>query len=90
MRALADVYLSKQAVESAGLLDAAGIDQVLLRHGATSTPDSERVQLDAVINHMLSVQMLHGHFVATDVPKLARDRARELGWHAHELALASP
>lgn len=89
MRALADVFLSKQAVEVAGLLDVDGVDQVLLRHGSPDTPDSDRTQLDAVINHLLSVQMLHQHFVATDVPKQARQRARELGWHANEPVLAN-
>jgi asparagine synthase (glutamine-hydrolysing) len=39
------------------------------------------VQLDAIINHMIGVQILHKHFVATDVPAQARARAQELGWH---------
>ena len=80
MRGLADTYLSKQAVEEAGLLDSEGVNQVLLRHGDDSTPVSQRVQLDAVINHLLSVQMMHEHFVAGDVPQKASDRAQELGW----------
>ena len=83
MRGLADTYLSKQAVEEAGLLDSEGVNQVLLRHGDDSTPVSQRVQLDAVINHLLSVQMMHEHFVAGDVPKQASDRAHELGWTAN-------
>ena len=85
MQALADTYLSSRAIEEAGLLDDRGVQQVLQRHADTSTPASERVKLDAVINHLLSVQVLHEHFVATDVPLQARDRARELGWHADEL-----
>lgn len=88
MRALADTYLSKQAIEDAGLLNYAGVQQILQRHADSSTPASEQVQFDAIINHLLSVQMLHEHFVATDVPKQARDRAVELGWHADEPALA--
>ena len=80
MQKLADTYLSKQAIEDAGLLDHQGVDQILQRHSDEHTPVSERVQLDAVINHLLSVQMMHEHFVAGDVPKKARDRAQELGW----------
>ena len=80
MRGLADIYLSKQAIEEAGLLDSEGVNGVLLRHGDDNTPVSERVQLDAVINHLLSVQMMHEHFVAGDVPQKASDRAQKLGW----------
>ena len=80
MRGLADTYLSKSAIANSGLLDSEGVNQVLLRHENENTPVSQRVQLDAVINHLLSVQMMHEHFVANDVTKLARDRAVELGW----------
>ncbi len=89
MQALAGTYLSKQVIEEAGLLDYQGVQHILQRHRDSNTPISERVQLDAIINHLLSVQMLHEHFVATDVPKQARDRAKELGWHANELRLAN-
>lgn len=80
MRALADTHLSKAAVEVAGLLDPASVDQVLLKHAAEDTSDAERTQLDAVINHMLSVQMMHEHFIASDLPKRAREQAAQLGW----------
>ena len=80
MRELADVYLSKSAIADSELLDSEAVDRVLLRHENENTPVSQRVQLDAVINHLLSVQMMHEHFVATDIPQLARDRAVELGW----------
>lgn len=89
MQALAATYLSKQAIEAAGLLDAEGVEQILQHHGAASTPVSERVKLDAIINHLLSVQMMHEHFVATDVPSQSRDRARELGWYANEPMLTN-
>ncbi len=80
MRGLADTYLSKDAIADSGLLDSEGVNRVLLHHENENTPVSQRVQLDAVINHLLSVQMMHEHFVATDIPQLARDRAVELGW----------
>ncbi|MDV3351916.1 hypothetical protein SPB21_35505 [Leptothoe sp. ISB3NOV94-8A] len=33
-----------------------------------------------MINHLLSVQILHEQFIAADVPKIAQERARTLGW----------
>ncbi|MEM9908033.1 MAG: hypothetical protein AAF921_23725, partial [Cyanobacteria bacterium P01_D01_bin.44] len=50
------------------------------RHQHPNTPISEQVQLDAMINHLLSVQILHEQFIAADIPKIARERAHQLGW----------
>jgi asparagine synthase (glutamine-hydrolysing) len=80
MRALADDVLGGRSVESAGLLDAGAVATTFARHAHGDTPVWERVQLDAMINHMMSVQLLHRQFVATDVPAQARARVRELGW----------
>ena len=79
---LAEQFLSEDAVQSAGLLDYSEVVKTFERHQDENVPNEERVQLDAVINHMLGVQVLHHHFVATDVPKQAEQRARELGWTA--------
>ena len=49
------------------------------RHDDPATTDAERVQMDAVINHLLGVQMLHRMFVATDVPAQARAMADRPG-----------
>ncbi|WP_017301859.1 asparagine synthase (glutamine-hydrolyzing) [Nodosilinea nodulosa] len=80
MKALADNYLSRTAIEVAALLDYDAVQTLLHRHRDEATPVAERVQLDAVINHLLSVQILHQHFVAQDVPELAQQQARDLGW----------
>lgn len=80
MKALADDYLSRDAIEAAGLLDYAAVQTLLHRHRDEATPVAERVQLDAVINHLLSVQILHQHFVAQDLPELAQQEARDRGW----------
>jgi len=77
---LADQFLNEDAVKSAGLLDYDEVVRTFERHQDGNVPKEESVQLDAVINHMLGVQVLHHHFVATDVPKQARQRASELGW----------
>ena len=79
---LAEQFLSKEAVEEAGLLDFEAVQTTFARHESEAVSIDEKVQLDAVINHMLGVQILHHHFVKTDVPQLAQQRANELGWHA--------
>ena len=67
-------------VDAAGLLSKAGVRALFARHEDPATTDAERVQMDAVINHLLGVQMLHRMFVAEDVPALARREADRLGW----------
>ncbi len=82
MRALASRFLSRKSVEGAGLLDFEGCERLFAEQeaaGSTTAADNTR---DALINHMIGVQVLHEHFVATDLPTLARERARALGWEA--------
>lgn len=79
---LAEQFLNQRAVEAAGLLDYEEVVRTFERHQDPNVPAEEQVQLDAVINHMLGVQVLHHHFVATDVPQQAAQRAKELGWVA--------
>ncbi len=87
MKALADNYLSHDAVEAAALLDYDAVQTLLHRHRDETTPVAERVQLDAVINHLLSVQILHQHFVAQNLPELAQKEARDRGWAAQVAAV---
>ena len=84
MMALVDQYLSPEAIAQAGLLDNAAVQGIFNRYSHTETPVAEQVQLDAIIDHLLSVQILHEHFIASDVPQIARDRANSLGWRAEE------
>jgi asparagine synthase (glutamine-hydrolysing) len=80
MQRLASEYLGDAAVRAAGLLDPGGVRDVFALHAAPGTTPATRTQLDAMVNHLLSVQILHKHFVATDVPREARERARAIGW----------
>ncbi len=82
MRALADEYLSDQKLQDAELLDPAGVKALFALHDDSNTSSSTQVQLDAVINHMLGVQIMYASFVEIDIPKLARERAQQLGWAA--------
>src|SRR5680860_692184 len=78
VEALAADYLSETAIADAGLLDAAGVKELFDLHEKKDTDAATRVQLDAVINHLLGVQILHRSFVAEDVPAQARKRAVQL------------
>jgi asparagine synthase (glutamine-hydrolysing) len=80
MKQLADDYLSDEAIDAAGLLSKEGVSALFARHDDPATTDAERVQMDAVINHLLGVQMLRRMFVAADVPAQAREQADRLGW----------
>jgi asparagine synthase (glutamine-hydrolysing) len=83
MKILADEYLGDSAIEEAGLLSVEGVKQLFELHDNPDTSVATQVQLDAVINHMLSVQILHRQFVATDIPAQAQKKAEELGWMVH-------
>jgi len=80
MKKLADKYLSDEAIEQAGLLDKDGVKAIFDLHEAEDTAVATKVQLDAVINHLIGVQVLYSHFVVQDIPALARAKASELGW----------
>jgi len=81
--ALMEQFARREQVEEAGLLDYQGIQNLLIKHEDPEVSRETKVQLDAVVNHVLGVQMLHSHFVAEDIPGLAARRAEELGWSAH-------
>ena len=82
MRALAEKHLSRERIEETGILSYEGVCNLFDRHENPKTTAAEKVQMDAVINHLIGVQVLHKHFIATDVPAQARARAQELGWAA--------
>jgi asparagine synthase (glutamine-hydrolysing) len=80
MMRVAREHLSDEAIDAAGLLSREGVRDLFARHEAAATSVAEKVQMDAVINHLLGVQILHRQFVATDVPAQARAEADRLGW----------
>ena len=82
MKVLADRHLSDEAIDRAGLLDKESVRKLFELHEAEDTPVATQVKLDAVINHLLGVQILHKFFIESDVPVLAEQRAAELGWLA--------
>jgi len=90
MQTLADRYLNPEAIAAAGLLDAAGVAALFERHDHPDTSAAQRVQLDAVINHLICVQIMHKLFVAADLPAQARAMADRLGWRLNQEEQAEP
>lgn len=82
LQALAAEYLGPTAIDAAGLLDRQGVAAVLALHEAADTSGATRNQIDAIINHLLGVQILHERLIAADVPALAQQQAHALGWSA--------
>lgn len=82
MKELADRYLDKESIEKAGLLSYEGVTKLFELHEASDTSVAEKVQIDAVINHLIGVQVLHAKFIDTDITKQAEQMAQKLGWAA--------
>ncbi len=83
MLILLNEFASEEKVKEAGVLDYQSINNMIKSYEDPDMAPETKVQLDALINHTLGVQILHHHFVAQDIPSLAAKRAEELGWHAH-------
>ena len=80
MKKISDRFLNEKAIADSGLLSYQGVCDLFERHDRPETSAAEKVQMDAVINHLMGVQVLHQHFIESDIPSLARKRADELGW----------
>jgi asparagine synthase (glutamine-hydrolysing) len=82
MRTLADRHLNSDAIKDAGLLSSKGVDDLFKLHESANTTAATQTQIDALINHLIGVQILHSQFVASNIPELARRKAADLGWKA--------
>ncbi len=82
MKNLSSRLLSDEAIERSGLLSTSGVRSLFRRHESKDTSTAEQVQIDAVINHMLCVQIMHQKFIEQDIPTLAARRAEQLNWAA--------
>ncbi|MCW8108412.1 asparagine synthase (glutamine-hydrolyzing) [Alteromonas ponticola] len=80
LKSLLEEYANREKVEAAGLLDADYLESLIAKQESDDTPVSDKVQIDAILNHALGVMLLHHYFVARDVPKYAYDQAQSLGW----------
>jgi asparagine synthase (glutamine-hydrolysing) len=81
LKRLTDEYLSDRAIAASGLLDARGVAALLAVHEAPGAAPSDRVQIDAILNHLVGVQVLQAALIDADVPAMARQQAERLGWN---------
>ncbi|WP_444993916.1 asparagine synthase (glutamine-hydrolyzing) [Aliikangiella sp. IMCC44359] len=77
-------YASKEKVQAAGVLDYDAIESLIKSHDDPNMDREVKVQLDGVLNHVLGVQLLHNHFIETDIPAIAYERAKQLGWSVNK------
>ncbi|WP_196138775.1 asparagine synthase (glutamine-hydrolyzing) [Aliikangiella sp. G2MR2-5] len=82
MMTLINEFANEEKVKAAGLLDFQAIQNMLTSHDDPAMQRDVKVQLDAVINHVIGVQLMHHHFIEQDIPKLAAKKAKQFGWHA--------
>lgn len=79
---LMEEFASEEKVAEAGLIDYGALQDMFRKHDDPTVEREEKVQMDALLNHVLGVQLLHHHFIENDVPKMAAAKAHELGWIA--------
>ncbi|AWL12756.1 Asparagine synthase (glutamine-hydrolyzing) [Saliniradius amylolyticus] len=80
LKALFAKYASHEQIERAGIIDADYLDSLIAKQESPETPDADKVQIDAVLNHVLGIMVLHHHFIEQDISELAHDKAQQLGW----------
>lgn len=68
MQSLAQRHLNPAAIETCSLLDAKGVAALFKLHENPDTSAATQTQLDAVINHLIGVQIMHQHFIVADIP----------------------
>lgn len=80
LRGLLDQYACREKVEKAGLLDADYLETLVTMQESAETDASDKVQIDAILNHALGVMLLHHHFIDRDIPAYAYEQAQKLNW----------
>ena len=80
MKKIVDEFLSPEKIADFGILDEKEVRNLLNKFFNTPQDDSEKVKTDAIINHLLSVQILYKLFIVEDIPKKAQKIASDLGW----------
>ena len=80
LRGLLDQFASREKVEKAGLLDADYLETLVSMQESPDTETSDKVQIDAILNHALGVMILHHHFIEQNIPDFAYEQAQKLNW----------
>jgi asparagine synthase (glutamine-hydrolysing) len=77
LKTLKEKYLNPGTISQSGILDSKEIEAIWQRYTDSKTDPGDLVQLDAVINHTVGVQILHKNFVETRIPSLAQEMVRQ-------------
>ncbi|MCB1172722.1 MAG: asparagine synthase (glutamine-hydrolyzing) [Leptospiraceae bacterium] len=77
LQALKEDFLSGDSIADAGILQQEHIEKLWQNYVNPATAPAARVQLDAVMNHAIGIQILHRNLVAADIPALALKKAAE-------------
>lgn len=80
LKALIAKYASPEQLEEAKLIDSEYLDHLISRQESQDTTDAEKIQNDALLNHVLGIMILHKHFIMNNLTEIAYDKARSLGW----------
>ena len=80
MQKIVNEFLSPERIREFGILDETEVNDLLNKFFSSELDASEKVQLDAIINHLLSVQILYKIFIIQDIPDKAQKMAANLGW----------
>jgi len=80
MQEIVNEFLSPERIREFGILDETEVNDLLNKFFSSELDASEKVQLDAIINHLLSVQILYKIFIIEDIPNKAQKMADNLGW----------
>ena len=80
MQEIVNEFLSPERIREFGILDETEVNDLLNKFFSSELDASEKVQLDAIINHLLSVQILYKIFIIEDIPDKAQKMADNLGW----------
>lgn len=80
LKALLDKFASREKLEQAKLVCPDYLERLIAKQQSDATPDADKVQNDAILNHVLGVMILHHHFVAEDISQKAYEKAQTLGW----------
>lgn len=80
LKDLANRYLSDSDITAAGILDKGAVQEAFAKYEHPDTAATDRVQLDALVNHVVGIQILHKKLIEGNVPDMAQKQAEKLKW----------
>ena len=77
---LKNEFLPQESIKEAGLLNPENVELLFKDQEFDKDHSPDQVQKDALINHTLGIQILYHQFIKWNIPTLAQERAKKLGW----------